>query len=51
MFEPDPFVAKFLVYSTLLGVLLIINGIILAAWAQSARDRDRKDKPPEATHK
>jgi hypothetical protein len=51
MFEPDPFFAKLLVYTTLLGVLLIINGIILAAWARSARDRDQKDKTPEATHK
>jgi hypothetical protein len=48
MFEPDPFFPKLLVYSELLGTLLIITGIILAAWAQSARNAERNAKPPRS---
>jgi hypothetical protein len=49
MLEPDPFLPKLLVYSGLLGALLIITGIILAAWAQSARNAEREKKPPSST--
>lgn len=40
----NQFSATLLLYLQLLGVLLIILGIILAAWAQSARNREHGDQ-------
>jgi uncharacterized membrane protein len=38
IFETEPFFLKTLTYLALLGTLLILFGIIMAAWAQAERE-------------
>ena len=44
-----PFLGRFIVYSALLAVLLILTGIVLAAYAQASREREWKRRK-KSTH-
>jgi hypothetical protein len=48
LFEPEPFYIKAWTYLALLGTLLILFGIIMAAWAQTERDKRMSKQAREA---